>query len=491
MAEPAGLSRVCPACGRRVRPPDLQCRCGKTVEGVPLTAAAVRPLPAPPPESRMPELLVRIAAVVVAVLAVAYWFTHPASAPPQPKGTKSSAARTPAAPPLAPARPVAAPADPPPSVPVEATPAEPPPPASEPTALERVMAAAAASKRGQIVAPDAASSVTPGTPAARMEDVISRAMPAVVRVETSRGFGSGFFITPDTLLTNVHVVGANTTVTLRRPDGTTLTGRVDAAAPELDVAIVRISNPDPNQTTLSMGSGARARPGQEVMALGTPLGLQNTVTRGIVSAVRDMGGLTLVQTDAAINPGNSGGPLLDRAGLVIGIATLGVKPSDGQGLSFAVAIEHAQALLAGRRSIDPKSTPLSTLNQAMSGRAAPPATDVGREQGTRSYEEAIAAQAQRADALDESWKAFKRICYQGRIAEIPGREWFALWDPKAMEGTVPPGCTSVFSDIRRTADGIRDAVLAAGEAARQSGVYPGTRRDLLHRARLDYPGWDR
>ena len=60
-----------------------------------------------------------------------------------------------------------------------------------------------------------------------------------------------------------------------------------------------------------------------------------------------------------------------------------------------------------------------------------------------------------------------------------------------MQGTVPPGCQSAFGDIQRAADGIRDAVVAAGEAARQADVYPGLRRDLLRRYRLDYPGWDK
>ena len=125
-------------------------------------------------------------------------------------------------------------------------------------------------------------------------------------------------------MTNAHVVGSNSSVTIRRTDGRTAPARVEATAPEFDIAIMRIRNPDPHQPTLTMGSGVNARAGQEIIALGTPLGLQNTVTRGIVSAVREVGGVTLVQTDAAINPGNSGGPLLDRAGSVIGIATMGI-----------------------------------------------------------------------------------------------------------------------------------------------------------------------
>src|SRR5207244_11629700 len=181
----------------------------------------------------------------------------------------------------------------------------------------------------------------------------------------SGGYATGFFISPDTILTNVHVVAGNVSVTIRRPDGATQPARVDATAPELDIAVVRVSNPDAAQATLPLGSAMRARAGQEVIALGTPLGLQNTVTRGIVSAVRQVGAVTLVQTDAAINPGNSGGPLLDRSGEVIGIPTKGMRSSVAQGLSFAVAIDHASALLSGRRPAAASNTPIANLNDAM------------------------------------------------------------------------------------------------------------------------------
>jgi S1-C subfamily serine protease len=449
---------------------------------LPLTAAPVRAQPARPPDRRSLVAAVAVGLVLVALLAGGYWFTRTLLTPRDlatPRNFTTAAQVAKPATPSSASATISAPANPP-------APADPPPP-PVPTALERVMAAAAASKRanGEPAAPSSTD------PPAALEDMIGRALPAVVRVETPGGLGSGFFIAPDTLLTNAHVVGSNTTVSIRRPDGAMLSGRVDVSAPELDIAIVRTSRPNPAQATLTMGSGARARAGQEVVALGSPLGLQNTVTRGIVSAVRDVGALTMVQTDAAINPGNSGGPLLDRAGLVIAITTLGVKPSEAQGLSFAVAIEHAQALLEGRRSTDPKGTPLSTLNDAMSGRATTPPTAAGQDRAAKTYEEAIAAQAQRANALDEQWRAFKRICYQGRIADTPGHEWFAIWDPAAMQGTVPPGCASAFGDIRRAADNIRDTVVAAGEAARQADLYPGVRRDLLRRYRLDYPGWDK
>ena len=94
--------------------------------------------------------------------------------------------------------------------------------------------------------------------------------------------------------------------------------------------------------------------------------LSNTVTRGIVSAVRQVGNITLIQTDAAINPGNSGGPLVDRSGLVIGVNSLAVAAQAGQGLAFAVAIDHATDLLDGQVS-NGAQTPLTALTKAMGG----------------------------------------------------------------------------------------------------------------------------
>lgn len=493
---PAGMSRVCPACGRRVRPPDVTCRCGKSVEDIPLTPTVVRAAPIPPPDTSRRDTAIKAAIAIAGLVIAGYMIVRSRSqAPAAPQMANSS--------PL-PARPgnpapAAAPATPPADAAVPPTDtATPPasadaPPVPEPTALERVMAAAARSKQAEAAAAGGAPVAGPASSAAlsSLEDIISRALPALVRVETSGSLGSGFFIAPDTILTNVHVVGANTSASIRRRDGTTIMGRVDVTAPELDVAVIRISNADPNQPTLTLGSGAHARPGQEVVALGSPLGLQNTVTRGIVSAVREVGGLTLVQTDAAINPGNSGGPLLDRSGQVIGITTLGVKSADAQGLSFAIAIEHAQALLAGKRSTEQKGTPLTTLNEAMSGRGAQPEAEAARDRGTKNYEQFIAALARRAESLDDRWRSFKRTCYQGRVVGVFDHEWFAFWDPRAMQGSVPPGCTNAFADLRRAADEIRDGVLAAGEAARKADVYPGTRREVLRRHHLDFPGWDR
>jgi S1-C subfamily serine protease len=340
--------------------------------------------------------------------------------------------------------------------------------------------------------------ITPATapaataPAANaLEDLISRLMPAVVRVQTDSGYGTGFFVRPDTILTNVHVVQGNALVTIRRANGTTLPARVEKTAPEVDIAVLHIDAPIADQPTIPLGSGLQARAGQEVVALGSPLGLQNTVTRGIVSAIRDVGGVTLVQTDAAINPGNSGGPLVDRNGDAIGITSLGMRSAVAQGLSFAVAIDHAADLLAGKRAVA-AGTPSANLNEALrESRSGVSEASAMRVQATRAYEQAIVQIARRADALDNYWRRFRAACYEGRVSGPFEREWFALFDARAMQGAVAPGCGSSFGEVQRMAADIRGEVLALEEGARRADVYPGDRRDVRRKYRLDYPGWDR
>lgn len=315
-------------------------------------------------------------------------------------------------------------------------------------------------------------------------------MPAVVLVEASGGRGSGFFVAPDTLLTNVHVVGSSSSVTIRRMSGETMPARVAQTAPQVDIAMLKLATADRAQTVLTLGSVADARVGQEVVAIGSALGLlQNTVTRGIVSAVRQTGDATLVQTDAAVNPGNSGGPLLDRAGRVLGITTMGF--SGRQGLNFAVAIDHARALLEGK---PPAAAPTSSSRAAeirSLSPSLPSEIEQARTDGMRLYEQAMGQLARRADTLENSWRQFRASCYEGRLAGGFDREWFAVFDERAMQGAVAPGCDGWFADFRRQAAEVRDGVIAAEEAARRADVYPGLRRDARRRHRLDYPGWDR
>ncbi len=329
----------------------------------------------------------------------------------------------------------------------------------------------------------------PERPAAEgsIEDVVGRVLLAVVGVRTDGRTGSGFFVTPDTIVTNAHVIAGATGITIRRHDGTVTAAKVVSSSTAVDVAVLKVAEPISTQEVLPLSSVSRIRAGQEVFAIGSPLGvLQNSVTRGIVSAVRELAGITVVQTDAAINPGNSGGPLVDRNGQAIGIATMRIDAREG--LSFAVAADHALALLAGR------STPTSgglatvtTIGPAVDA-GTPSTADAAREQGARVYEEALTQLSRRADALDRDWASFKRVCYGGTIGGTFDREWFAVANPKAFTGIVARGCEPALAEWRQIVETLRGDLVAREEAARQAGVYPGVRRSLRARLRLDLPG---
>jgi S1-C subfamily serine protease len=336
-------------------------------------------------------------------------------------------------------------------------------------------------------AADLAADAPPAEPPpAALEELVASVMPAVVTIQAANSRGSGFFVAPDTILTNVHVVGTNRTVTVRRPDGLTRTARVTSMSPAFDIAVLNVEAPPGQQPSVQLGAVSDIRVGEEVIAIGTPLGfLDNTVSRGIVSGLRSVGGATLVQTDAAINPGNSGGPLLNRKGVVIGIIKSGYLGSDG--LAFAVAADHARAVLEGR--VAPAVIAADPPPAQVLAPLAPGAIDQRRLEADRSYETAVGELARRADALDGQWKSFAAQCYQGQVAGTFDRPWFALWDAAAMQGVVASGCMAYFNDFRRRAEEIRQAVAALDESARRADVYPGTRRDVLRRYRLDY--WSR
>lgn len=155
-----------------------------------------------------------------------------------------------------------------------------------------------------------------------VEEVVSRANPAVVQLRgATGGMGTGFFIT-DTgvLVSNAHVVRGQGTVIARTSSGQDVEAKVIHVDTEMDLALLKVEGQ--GVPHLRLADVGMVRQGQTVIAIGNPSqGLPNTVTRGIVSAVGTRGAESWIQTDAAINPGNSGGPLLNAWGEVIGINT--------------------------------------------------------------------------------------------------------------------------------------------------------------------------
>jgi hypothetical protein len=172
---------------------------------------------------------------------------------------------------------------------------------------------------------------------------------------------------------------------------------------------------------------------------------------------------------------------------VIGVIKSGYNGRNG--LSFAVAIDHARTVLEGKTAA-PATASSSSQYRAISPAVASP-VDQRRDDAGKRFDQVIALLSRRADLLDTRWSSFRKNCYEGRIVGSFDREWYALWDQRAMQGAVAPGCGVFFGEFRQMADSIRDAVIAADEAARQADVYPGARRDVLQRWRLDYSGWTR
>jgi S1-C subfamily serine protease len=171
--------------------------------------------------------------------------------------------------------------------------------------------------------------------------------PAQERIE--QGTGSGFILSKDgKLITNAHVVEGAATVQVTLKDGRRFEGQVLGVDRVTDVAVIKIEATD--LPTVVLGRSDELIPGQWAIAIGNPLGLDNTVTAGIISATgrssNDVGipdrRVRFIQTDAAINPGNSGGPLLNDRGEVIGINT--AIRADAQGLGFAIPIETASRI---------------------------------------------------------------------------------------------------------------------------------------------------
>jgi S1-C subfamily serine protease len=167
-----------------------------------------------------------------------------------------------------------------------------------------------------------------------------------------QGTGSGFIVSSNgstgQIMTNAHVVSGATKVTVTLKDGRTIAGKVRGIDRVTDVAVVEIA--DKNLPTIQMGDSEKIKPGEWAIAIGNPLGLDNTVTAGIISGTgrssSEIGAadkrVNYIQTDAAINPGNSGGPLLDASGRVIGMNTAILRGT--QGLGFAIPINTAQRI---------------------------------------------------------------------------------------------------------------------------------------------------
>jgi S1-C subfamily serine protease len=329
----------------------------------------------------------------------------------------------------------------------------------------------------------------------RREDVVRAVMPAVVTIESGTSMGTGFFVAPGVVLTNRHVISGAGSLRLRFSDGSRSSGYVSATASDADLALVHVDQPPPSHPSLRLTPASKVQIGEEVIAVGSALGLlQGTVTRGIVSAVRSSAGVTLVQTDAAINPGNSGGPLVDRNGTVIGVTT--AKMTGAESIGFAIATDHATALLQGNSSVARRDagSPVSDRDIDALNPSARSNADSLREQGLAQFEQTVAALARQADIVDAQWRRYRAAC-AGKATVgtvVNGRDWFGLWsDTVLLDNESLPECRALRSDIAAIGRQVSAGMVQAEEQARRHGVFPGSTRAVRTKYAMDWAGWER
>jgi S1-C subfamily serine protease len=454
----ASFSWICPSCGRRVPRTVVNCRCGAEM---PVEAAApliVEELDEPASAARSQQPVLLAVVLTLAFSGAAYWmFLRPSPVPQTSESVEEEAEEAEAG------------ASPAPLV----------------SAAARSWDAAANALPPLVPGSDVPVAAATPVSAATIEEMVAKAMPAIVQIQATGGSGSGFFVRHDTLITNVHVVQNDGYVTIKRHDGSTANARVESRAPAFDIAVLKLSQASSSQTVLQMGNSKSLRAGQELIVIGSALGtLTNSVSRGVMSGLRSAGGATLVQTDAASNPGNSGGPMLDRNGAVVAVTTMGYRGA--QGLNFGVAIDHARDLLEGRQANLGTSGGLAEIQSQTRGSES----DRQQQQGEEEFRNAMRQMAQGAGQIDAAWMRLRQQCYTSPIPGNYDREWFSLLVPRGLPNDAGAGCSSYFQAVHSDVKQFHGLMQRAVSDARRSSVLPGTVREVLRSNRLEFD-WDR
>jgi len=211
------------------------------------------------------------------------------------------------------------------------------------------------------------------------EEIVKQAMPAIVIVATSDGWGSGFFISQKgVVVTNAHVVKGQSSASVVMSNGKKIESSELYVDQDRDLALIKL--PDGDYPFLKI-SHYLPNVGADVLAIGSPgLGstmiMTDTVTRGIVSGVRDFADGTWIQTDAAINHGNSGGPLIDRKGEVVGVNTLRPPTSEYSGMNFSLSSTEISKLVYSKFGVQLDGDSVSSHVGSVSLTSNPSGADI-------------------------------------------------------------------------------------------------------------------
>jgi len=273
--------------------------------------------------------------------------------------------------------------------------------------------------------------------------------------QVPRGVGSGFIISVDGyVLTNAHVVEGADEVFVTLTDKREFKAKIIGSDRRTDVALVKIEGG--NLPRLTIGDSSKLRVGEWVIAIGSPFGLENTVTAGIISAsARDTGDyLPLIQTDVAVNPGNSGGPLINMRGEVIGINSQIYSRSGGyMGISFAVPID--EAMRVGEQ--------LKTTGRVIRGRIGVQISDVSKEVaeslGLPRAQGALVARVEAGSPAEKAGVEAGDIitAFNGHAIEKSG-------DLPRLVGSTKPGSKGALTVLRKGTKRDLSVVVAEMEA---------------------------